>query len=193
MENIQPTRSEAFNLLTKYNQSDSLIKHALAVEAVMLHFADLFHEPSREKWGIIGLIHDLDYALYPDQHCIKVRDILNDHHWPEEYIHAVQSHGWDLTVAVAPEHKMEKVLYATDELTGLIAATAILRPSRSILDLEAKSVKKKWKQKGFAVGVNRDVITKGCELLELDLDHVIQETILGMQKAADEIGLRGNL
>ncbi|MDS1030213.1 hydrolase [Bacillota bacterium LX-D] len=193
MENIIPTRSDAYSLLTRYTQSESLIKHALAVEAVMLHFANLFNEPAKEKWGIIGLIHDLDYELYPDQHCIKVREILADNRWPEEYIHAVQSHGWNLTVDVEPQHKMEKVLYAIDELTGLIAATAILRPSRSILDLEVKSVKKKWKQKGFAVGVNREVIKKGCELLGLDLDFIIGETIHGMQKVADEIGLKGEL
>jgi putative nucleotidyltransferase with HDIG domain len=193
MENSVPTRSAAYLLLTQYTQNESLIKHALAVEAVMLHFARLLQEPDPEKWGLVGLLHDLDYELYPDQHCIKVREILAANGWPEEYIHAVQSHGWELTVEVRPEHQMEKVLYAIDELTGLITATAILRPSKSILDLEVKSVQKKWKQKGFAVGVNREVIAKGAGLLGLELDYIIQETINGMKNVAAEIGLKGNL
>lgn len=193
MEVITPTRPEAYQLLTEYTKNESLIKHALAVEAVMQHFADLFKEPDLQKWSIIGLIHDLDYEQFPDQHCIKVREILSGLHWPEEYIHAVESHGWNLTVDIKPEHRMEKVLYAVDELTGLITATAILRPSKSILDIEVKSVKKKWKQKGFAVGVNREVIVQGADLLGLDLDMIIQETINGMKKVADQIGLKGNL
>ncbi|MGE5454539.1 MAG: hydrolase [Methylocystaceae bacterium] len=188
---VIPNRLEAFELLERYVKSESLIRHALAVEAVMQHFADYYQESDQEKWSIIGLVHDLDYEMYPDQHCLKVRDILTIENWPEDYIRAVQSHGWELTVDIKPEHKMEQVLYAIDELTGLIAATAILRPSRSILDLNAKSVKKKWKQSGFASGVNREVITKGAEMLGMELDQLIDETIKGMQKVAEEIGLKG--
>jgi predicted hydrolase (HD superfamily) len=188
-----PTRAEAFELLKKYNSNESLIRHALAVEAVMRHFAELFGEPDVEKWAIIGLVHDLDYEMYPDQHCQKVREILMDEGWPEDYIRAIQSHGWGICSDVEPVEKMEKVLYTIDELTGLIAATALLRPSKSILDLKAKSVKKKWNQKSFAAGVNREIIEKGLELLGMERDFIIEETIKGMQKVAEEIGLKGNL
>ena len=187
-----PTRAEAFELLKKYNSNESLIRHALAVEAVMRHFAELMGEPDVEKWGIIGLVHDLDYEMYPDQHCQKVRDILTEEGWPEDYIRAIQSHGWGICSDVEPVERMEKVLYTIDELTGLITATALLRPSKSILDLEAKSVKKKWNQKSFAAGVNREIIEKGLELLGMERDYVIEETIKGMQKVAEEIGLKGN-
>ncbi|WP_213974373.1 HD domain-containing protein [Tepidanaerobacter acetatoxydans] len=193
MSKANPTRDEAFDLLKKYNSNEALIRHALAVEAVMLHFAEIFDEPDKEKWGIIGLIHDLDYEMYPDQHCQKVREILAKEGWPEDYIRAVQSHGWGICSDVEPIEKMEKVLYTIDELTGLITATALLRPSKSILDLKTKSVKKKWNQKSFAAGVNREVIEKGLELLGLERDFVIEETIKGMQKVAEEIGLKGNL
>ncbi|MBP2071212.1 HDIG domain-containing metalloprotein [Thermoanaerobacterium butyriciformans] len=192
MENGVINREEAYALLKEYNKSESLITHALAVEAVMRHFAELFGE-DQEKWGIIGLLHDLDYEMYPNEHCKKVREILEERGWPEEYIHAIESHGWKLCSDVEPVHKMEKVLYTIDELTGLITATALMRPSKSILDLEVKSVKKKWKQKSFAAGVNRDVIAEGAELLGMDLDKVIEETIIGMRNVADEIGLKGNL
>lgn len=188
-----PTRDEAFSLLKKYNQNDALIKHALTVEAVMRHFADFFPGSDPEVWGVIGLIHDIDYEKYPDQHCSKGREILEQENWPEEYIHAMESHGWGLVSNVEPVNNLEKVLYTIDELTGLIAAAAILRPSKSILDLELKSVKKKWKQKSFAAGVNREVIAKGAALLGWDLDFAIAETIKGMQKVAEEIGLKGNL
>jgi predicted hydrolase (HD superfamily) len=193
MTNTIPTRSEAYSLLTKYNQNESLIKHAQAVEAVMLHFAELFGENDREKWGIIGLIHDLDYEMYPNQHCIKVRELLTKEQWPEEYIRAVESHGWGICSDVEPLHKMEQVLYTIDELTGLIAATALVRPSKSILDMEVKSVKKKWKDKAFAAGVNREIIESGAKKLGIDLDQIIGETLKGMQKAAESIGLKGNV
>jgi putative nucleotidyltransferase with HDIG domain len=186
------TREDALQLLKKYNQDESLIKHALAVEAVMRHFAGVFGEDV-EKWGIIGLIHDLDYERYPEEHCQKVKELLEAEGWPDEYIHAVQSHGWGICTEVEPVHRMEKVLYAIDELTGLIAAAVLVRPSRSILDLEVKSVKKKWKDKSFAAGVNREIIMKGVELLGMELDQVIQETIAGMRQVAAEIGLKGNL
>lgn len=192
MENALINRDEAYRLLKEYNKSESLITHALAVEAVMRHFAELFGE-DEEKWGIIGLLHDLDYEMYPNEHCKKVREILKDRGWPEEYIHAIESHGWKLCSDVEPVHRMEKVLYTIDELTGLITATALMRPSKSILDLEVKSVKKKWKQKSFAAGVNRDVIEEGAQMLNMDLDKVIEETIIGMRSVADEIGLKGEL
>lgn len=191
MKNQKPTRAEAFELLKKYNKSESLIRHALTVEGVMLHFAEIFDEPDKEKWSIIGLVHDLDYEMFPNQHCIKVREILLEEGWPEDYIRAIESHGWGLCSEVEPIKKMEKVLYATDELTGLITAAALLRPSRSVLDLEVKSIKKKWKDKRFAAGVDRDVIEKGVLLLEMDLNFVIDETIKGMRKVAEEIGLKG--
>lgn len=193
MERKVPNREEAFELLTKYNKNESLIKHALAVEAVMKHFAEVFDEHDKEKWDIVGLVHDLDYELYPDQHCTKTKEILQDEGWPEDYIHAIVSHGWGLCSDVEPVEKMEMVLYTIDELTGLINATALMRPSRSILDMEVKSVKKKWKQKGFAAGVDRDIIEKGARMLGMDLDDVISETIKGMQSSAEEIGLKGEL
>lgn len=193
MENKIPTRSEAFELLNEYTKTESLISHALAVEAVMLHFAELLNEPDKEKWGVIGLIHDIDYEMYPDEHCVKARDILSENNYPEEYIHGVVSHGWGLVVDVEPTHKMEKVLYTIDELTGLITATALLRPSKSVLDLTPKSVKKKWGQKSFAAGVNREVIEKGADLLGMELSTVIAETIKGMQNVADSIGLKGEV
>lgn len=186
------TREEAFELLKEFNKNESLIKHALSVEAVMRHFAELYNEDV-EKWGIIGLLHDIDYEMYPEQHCVKARELLEKANWPEEYIHAVQSHGYGICIDVEPKETMEKVLFTIDELTGLITATCFLRPSKSVLDLELKSVKKKWKQKGFAAGVNREVIEQGAERLGMDLDKVIEETIKGMQKAAEEIGLKGTL
>ena len=193
MDKMIPNRDQAFGLLKKYNKNESLIKHALAVEAVMLHFAELLNEDDKEKWRIVGLVHDLDYEQYPEQHCIKVREILTENNWPEDYIHAVESHGWGLCVDVEPIERMEKVLYTIDELTGLITATALVRTSRSVLDMEAKSVKKKWKDKGFAAGVNREVIEGGAKMLEMELGMIIEETIRGMRKVAEELGLKGEL
>ncbi len=192
MEKKIPNREEAMALLKKHNQNDALIKHALAVEAVMGHFAEKFGEDP-EKWRVIGLIHDLDYEKYPEEHCLKTREMLEEEGWPEEYIRAVQSHGWKICTDVEPVETMEKVLYAIDELTGLIVATVLMRPSKSILDLNAKSVKKKWKQKGFAAGVDRGIIEEGANLLGMDVTELIAETIKGMQGVADELDLRGNL
>jgi predicted hydrolase (HD superfamily) len=189
----KPTREEALVLLKKHNKNDALIKHALAVEAVMAHFAGKFGENDLEKWRVIGLTHDLDYEKYPGEHCSKVRELLVEEGWPEDYIRAIQSHGWKICSDVEPVERMEKVLYTIDELTGLIVATVLLRPSRSIMDLTAKSVKKKWKQKGFAAGVNREIIEEGAHLLEMDLNDVIEETIRGMQSIAEELGLKGDL
>jgi predicted hydrolase (HD superfamily) len=146
-----------------------------------------------EKWSIIGLLHDIDYEMYPEQHCIKAGEILRERNWPEDYIHAIQSHGYGICIDVEPIEKMEKVLYTIDELTGLIAATALMRPSKSILDTEVKSIKKKWKSKGFAAGVNRELIEGGAKMLGMEIDAVIEETLKGMQKEAEAIGLKGNL
>jgi len=185
-----PTRDEAFRLLTEYNKNESLIKHALAVEGVMRYFARKRGE-DEEKWGIIGLIHDLDYEKFPSEHCHKTAEILRENHWPEEYIRAAISHGWGICSEVEPRTELEKVLYAVDELTGLVVTTALVRPSKSILDTTTKSVKKKWKDKRFAAGVNRSVIEKGAEMLGVDLGDLISDTIKGMQEVAEEIGLKG--
>ncbi len=188
---MNPTREQAIELLTQYTKSESLIRHGLSVEAVMRHFAARFGEDP-EKWGIIGLVHDLDWEMYPEQHCRKTEEILRGAGWPGEYIRAIRSHGWGIVTDVKPEHTMEKVLYATDELTGLITATALMRPSRSILDMSVKSVKKKWNQKSFAAGVDRSIIEEGAAMLELELADLITETIAAMRSVADEIGLAGN-
>lgn len=186
-----PTREEAWKLFRQYNESESLIKHALAVEGVMRHMARKYGE-DEEKWGIIGLVHDLDYEKYPDQHCQKTEEILRENHWPEEYIRAVLSHGWGIVTDVKPESLMEKVLFAVDELTGLVVTSALVRPSRSVMDMGAKSVKKKWKDKRFAAGVDRSVIEKGAEMLGVELGDLITDTIMGMREVAAEIGLKGN-
>ena len=193
METIIPTRSQAFELLKEYNSNASLLRHALAVESSMRHFAGVLGEADREKWGVIGLVHDLDYERYPVSHCRKVREILAERHWPEEYIRAVESHGWGRCTDVEPRERMEKVLYTVDELTGLISAVALLRPSKSVLDLPVKSVKKKWKDKAFAAGVDREIIEQGAKSLGMELDVVIAETIKGMQEVAESIGLKGDV
>ncbi|HDK26134.1 MAG TPA: HDIG domain-containing protein [Candidatus Atribacteria bacterium] len=190
MSSKVPTREEAYQLLTEYNKSDSLIKHALAVEGVMRYFARKRGE-DEEKWGIIGLVHDLDYEKFPEEHCKKSEEILREKDWPQEYIRAVVSHGWGLCSDVEPQTELEKVLYAVDELTGLVATTALVRPSKSVMDVKAKSVKKKWKDKRFAAGVNRSVIEKGAEMLGVDLSELIADTIAGMQEVAEAIGLKG--
>ena len=187
---MKPTRENAWQLFCRYNQTESLIKHALAVEAVMRHFASVFNEDI-EKWGIIGLIHDLDYEKYPEQHCTMTRKLLTEECWPEEYIRAVVSHGWGICSDIEPVHIMEKVLFTIDELTGLITASALIRPSKSIHDLESRSVKKKWPLKNFAAGANREIIEKGAAMLGKDLDFIIQESINGMRTVAKEIGLDG--
>jgi len=192
MSTYTPTRKDALALLKKYNKKDGLIRHALAVEAVMAHFAGRFKE-DEEKWRVIGLVHDLDYELYPEEHCHKCVEIFREHNWPEEYIRAVISHGYGICTDVAPETNLEKTLYAVDELTGLVASSALVRPSRSILDIKAKSVKKKFKDKSFAAGVDREVVKKGAAYLGMELSELITEVILGMRPAAEEIGLKGNL
>ncbi|HEX2968955.1 MAG TPA: HD domain-containing protein [Bacteroidales bacterium] len=188
----KPSRESALELFMKYNKSESLLKHALSVEGVMRYMARKEGQ-DEEKWGIIGLIHDLDYELYPEQHCIMTEKILRDNSWPEEYIRAVLSHGWGLVTDVKPESRLEKTIYAIDELTGLVATSALVRPSKSVLDMEAKSVKKKWNDKRFAAGVDRSVIEKGAEMLGADLNQLITDCIMGMREVAEEIGLKGSL
>ena len=183
-----PTRDEAFALLKEFNTNESLIKHALAVEGAM-RFSARKHGKDEEKWGVIGLIHDLDYEKYPDEHCAKTGEILRDREWPEEYIRAVVSHGWGICVDVEPQSLLEKTLYAVDELTGLITACALVRPSKSVMDLKPKSVRKKWKVKGFAAGADRGIIEQGAEMLGVEVNELIIDTIMGMREVAQEIGL----
>ncbi len=186
----RPTREEAWNLLLEFNGNESLIKHALCVEGVMRYMARRRGE-DEEKWAVIGLVHDLDYEKYPQEHCKKTPQILEERGWPQEYIRAIVSHGWGLCSDVEPKEEMEKVLYAVDELTGLITAVALVRPSRSVMDLEVKSVKKKWKDKAFAAGVNRAVIEKGAAMLGMDVWQLTEEVIQGMREVAQAIGLEG--
>ena len=183
-----PTRDDAFALLKEFNTSQSLINHALAVEAVM-RFSARKHGEDEEVWGVIGLIHDLDYEKYPDEHCKKTGEILKERGWPEDYIRAVVSHGWGLCYDVEPQTLLEKTLYAIDELTGLITACALVRPSKSVMDLKPKSVKKKWKAKGFAAGADRTVIEQGAQMLGVEITELISDTIMGMREVAPEIGL----
>jgi putative nucleotidyltransferase with HDIG domain len=191
MAEVRPTREEAISLLKEYNKNEGLIKHALAVEAVMRYCARKRGE-DQEKWGVIGLVHDLDYEQFPQQHCRKTEEILGSRNWPAEYIRAVLSHAWGMRTDVEPKTDLEKVLYAVDELTGLVVATALVRPSKSVMDMSAKSVKKKWKEKSFAAGVSRDVIEKGAAMLGVELGELIEDVIMGMREVADQIGLKGN-
>jgi len=188
MQKQVPTYDEALSLFKEFNQSESLLKHAYCVEGVMRYMARKAGE-DEEKWGIVGLMHDLDYERFPEQHCRKAQEILEERGWPEEYIRAIVSHGWGICSDVEPQSKMEKTLYAVDELTGLIIAVALVRPSRSVADLEAKSVMKKWKDKAFAAGVNRSVIEKGTAMLGVELTELVTDVIMGMRQVADRIGL----
>jgi len=190
MDTHPPTRDEAWALLNKYNTNPGLVKHALAVEAVMRYMARKRGQ-DEEAWGVVGLIHDLDYEQFPDRHCKKTEEILRERGWPEDLVRAVVSHGYGFCTDVEPQTEMEKVLYAIDELTGLVVATALVRPSRSVMDMAAKSVRKKWKDKAFAAGVNRAVIEDGARRLGMDLSDLITDTILGMREAAEELGLAG--
>lgn len=185
-----PTREMALDLFKRYNKSDSLMKHALSVEGVMRYMARKAGE-DEDKWGIVGLIHDLDYEMYPEQHCTMTEKILRENNWPEEYIRAVLSHGWGLASDIKPESLLERTIYAIDELTGLVATSALVRPSKSVLDMEARSVKKKWNDKKFAAGVDRSVIEKGAEMLGISVDDLITDCILGMRVVAEDIGLKG--
>lgn len=176
------TRQQAWDLLTKYNQEEFHLKHAQTVEGVMRWFAnELGYSDEQEFWGIVGLLHDLDFEQYPEKHCIKSQEIMREHGIEESVIHATASHGYGITVDICPEHEMERVLYAVDELTGLIGAAALMRPSKSVSDLELKSVKKKYKSPKFAAGCSREVIAKGAEMLGWTLDDLISKTILAMR------------
>ncbi len=183
-----PTREGAFEIFKTYNQGESLTKHAFAVEAVMRHFAGLAGEDP-DKWGVIGLIHDLDYEEFPDQHCKMTTKILKELGWPDDYIRAIESHGWEICTQTQPLSYMEKVLYATDELTGLITTSVLVRPDKDIHQLTVGSVKKKWKDGRFAASVNRDIIQKGAAMLNMDVDVLIRETITAMQKISEKLGL----
>jgi len=183
-----PTYEEAMAVFKEFNKSESLLKHAIAVEGVMRYIARKKGE-DEAKWGIIGLIHDLDYENFPEQHCKKTPEILAQRGFPEEYIRAAASHGWGICTDIEPRTELEKTLYAVDELTGLITAAALVRPSRSVNDMEAKSVIKKWKDKAFAAGVNRSIIEKGAQMLGVPLADLITDAIMGMREVADRIGL----
>ena len=188
METHTPSHAEALALLKEYNKTDSLLKHAYAVEGVMRYMARKKGQ-DEEKWAIVGLIHDLDYERFPQQHCKKTREILEERGWPEEYIQAAVSHGWGLCTDEEPTTDLAKTLYATEELTGLITAAALVRPSKSVADMEAKSVMKKWKDKSFAAGVNRPVIEKGAEMLGVELRDLVEDAIMGMREVREQIGL----
>jgi len=187
-----PTRDDAWRILTEHVRTPGLLAHAQAVEAVMRHIARK-KGADEEFWGLVGLIHDLDYEEHPHEHLRHAPGILRGRGWPEEYVRAVESHGFGLCTEVEPVTDAEKTLFAVDELTGLVAAAALVRPSKSVLDLPVKSVRKKWKDKAFAAGVDRSVIEKGAAMLGVPLDELIADTIDGMKSAADRIGLRGSL
>lgn len=176
-----PSLAEAQALLEEYNQEEFHLRHAKIVSGVLGWFAQEYDPERVEFWRVAGLLHDLDFERWPEQHCIKTEELLRERGYEESLIHAVVSHGWQLTVDVKPESTMEKILYATDELTGLIGAVALMRPSKSVQDLELKSVKKKFKSQNFAAGCSREVISRGAELLGWTLDDLITRTILAMR------------
>ncbi|NDO45685.1 hypothetical protein [Clostridium sp. MD294] len=177
------TREEAWNLLNEFNKENFHIRHAEVVEGIMRYFAkELGYGDDEEFWGIVGLLHDLDFEQYPEQHCIKEQEIMRERGIDEKIIHAVASHGYGLVADIKPEHEMEKVLFAVDELSGLLGAAAKMRPSKSVKDMELKSAKKKFKDKTFAAGCSRDVIRKGAEMLGWELDDLISKTIVAMRE-----------
>lgn len=184
---MEPSREQAEGLFRKYNKTESLYHHALSVEAVMREFAEKNGEDP-EYWGIVGFLHDIDWEMFPEEHCRKAPELLAEIGMPDDMIHAICSHGYGLVTDVKPERYMEKVLYTIDELTGLVTATALMRPER-MKGISVKSIKKKWKDKSFAAGVNRELITKGAEMLGFDISEIIQTTIDGMTKVAPQLGL----
>ncbi len=181
------TRQQAEELFRKYNKSESLYHHALCVEAVMREFAKEYGE-DEDYWGTVGFLHDIDWEMFPEEHCRKAPQLLAEIGSPDDMIHAVCSHGWNLVTDVAPERQMEKILYAVDELTGLVYATALMRPEK-MNGMSVKSVKKKWSSKSFAAGVNREVIEKGAELAGVTKEHLIEVTIRALSSIAPQIGL----
>ena len=183
-----PTREDALNLLKEYNKSETLVQHGLQVEACMRYFAKEAGE-DEEKWGIVGLLHDLDYEMFPEQHCHKAAQIMQERGYSEEIIRAMMSHAYGICTDVEPQSQMEKTLYAVDELSGLVNACVLVRPSKSISDLGVKSVKKKFKSKSFAAGVDREVVKKGAAMLGMELDELIAKVIEAMKANAKEIGV----
>lgn len=182
------SREQALELLKKYNKEPFHILHALTVEGVMRWYAEeLGYGGDADFWGIVGLLHDIDFELYPEEHCEKAPELLREGGAEEELIHAVVSHGYGLRVDTAPEHEMEKVLFASDELTGLIGAAARMRPSKSSKDMELSSLKKKFKDKKFAAGCSRDVISRGADQLGWELDRLLEQTILAMRSCEDQV------
>lgn len=181
-------RDYAWALLRKYNGDRFHLIHALTVEGVMKWYAqDLGYGDEKEYWGIVGLLHDIDFELYPEEHCVKAPELLRQAGVGEDIVRAVCSHGWNLTVETKPEHEMEKVLYAADELTGLIGAAARMRPSKSVMDMEVLSLKKKFKDRKFAAGCSREVIISGAEMLGWELDKLFEKTIEAMRSCEAEI------
>ena len=176
------SREEALELLRKYNKEPFHIRHGLTVEGVMRWYAgELGYGDDKDFWGIVGLLHDIDFEKYPQEHCLKAPELLREAGVGEDIIHGVVSHGYDLTVDVKPEHEMEKVLYATYELTGLIGAVALMHPSKSVMDMKVKSVRKKFKNLNFAAGCDREVIQAGAEMMGVELDELFDKTIQAMQ------------
>ena len=188
MHRHTPTYDEALSLLREYNKSENLLKHAYAVEGVMRYMARRAGE-DEERWGTIGLVHDLDYERFPQEHCKKSQEILEERGWPEEDIRAIVSHGWGICTDVEPRTAMEKTLYAIDELVGFITAVALVRPSKSVMDLQARSVMRKWRDRSFAAGVDRSVIEKGSAMLGMEPRDLVSEVIAGMREVSDRIGL----
>lgn len=181
-------RAEALELLKKHNKDPFHIQHALTVEGVMKWYAkELGFADEADYWGIVGLLHDIDFEEYPEQHCIKAPELLREGGADDALIHAVCSHGYGITVDIKPEHQMEKVLFAADELTGLIWAAALMRPSKSTKDMELKSLKKKYKSKGFAAGCSREVIEQGAQMLDWELDELLSKTLEAMRSCEDSI------
>ena len=176
-----PTMEQADALLNQYNKDPFHLQHAAIVSGVMRYFAREYDPEREEYWAVVGLLHDLDFGLYPDQHCIKSQEIMREHDIDEGIVRATASHGYAITVDIKPEHIMEKILYATDELTGLIGAAALMRPSKSVSDMELKSVKKKFKTPAFAAGCSREVIAQGADMLGWELDTLLERTLAAMQ------------
>ena len=188
---MELTRENAWALLRRYNKEPFHLRHALTVESVMGWFAqELGYGEEKEFWSTVGLLHDLDFEQWPEEHCVKCQQLMAEEGLGPRLIHAVACHGWGVCVDIQPEHEMEKVLYAVDELTGLIGAAALMRPSKSVQDMELKSLKKKFKDKKFAAGCSREVIENGAELLGWDLDTLLGRTLEAMRAGEDEVNAR---
>ena len=185
-----PNKEDALALLKAYNDNPALVQHGIQVGACMARFAEKNAEDT-ERWEIVGILHDLDYEKYPEEHCHKAAEIMREHGYDEELIRAMMSHAWGICTDVEPLTPMEKTLYAVDELSGLVNACVLVRPSKSVMDLEVKSVKKKFKQKSFAAGVDRETVKKGAEMLGMSLDELIAEVIEGMRARAEACGVAG--